>query len=260
MNDVVEIVVPGETFRLTYADQPVLVEGLTFTPAAVTVWVSHDEACVVLTGNHPLVKRTLAGGVRRKQTDVRILRVDEEGKVVLRWSGELVGLEVTDTSVEYRAESSISMALSRPIGMRVTRTCQHQLFDVNCGLKRERFAKTATIVAMLGCRCALDIELSPDWVRDGELRHALTGERVSIVEAEPNPGERGAVLVLQAVPYNAKVGDSVEIAPGCDRRVETCRDRFNNVRAFGGFPFLPTKLPFEESLARSPTVDRDHVC
>jgi uncharacterized phage protein (TIGR02218 family) len=34
-------------------------------------------------------------------------------------------------------------------------------------------------------------------------------------------------------------GDAFHVTAGCDRRFATCRDRFNNVRRFRGFPHMP---------------------
>ena len=34
-------------------------------------------------------------------------------------------------------------------------------------------------------------------------------------------------------------GDGLTVTPGCDKRFETCRDRFDNAVAFRGFPHLP---------------------
>lgn len=40
-------------------------------------------------------------------------------------------------------------------------------------------------------------------------------------------------------PYPVEVDDIYQATPGCDKSLETCRDRFNNVVNFGGFPYLP---------------------
>ena len=37
---------------------------------------------------------------------------------------------------------------------------------------------------------------------------------------------------------------SVEIAPGCDLRRDTCAGRFGNLLNFGGFPDIPGRNPF----------------
>jgi uncharacterized phage protein (TIGR02218 family) len=41
------------------------------------------------------------------------------------------------------------------------------------------------------------------------------------------------------MPRPIEVGDTFDITAGCDKRLETCRDRFSNVVNFGGFPHMP---------------------
>ena len=49
-----------------------------------------------------------------------------------------------------------------------------------------------------------------------------------------------AILTLLEAPMRAIVGgDGFIIRAGCDKRLETCRDRFANVPNFRGFPHMP---------------------
>jgi uncharacterized phage protein (TIGR02218 family) len=34
-------------------------------------------------------------------------------------------------------------------------------------------------------------------------------------------------------------GDRVRLEPGCDKRLETCREKFDNLLNFRGFPDIP---------------------
>ena len=43
----------------------------------------------------------------------------------------------------------------------------------------------------------------------------------------------------QAMPEPIAAGDSFTVTAGCDKRFETCHDRFNNVVNFRGFPHIP---------------------
>ena len=35
------------------------------------------------------------------------------------------------------------------------------------------------------------------------------------------------------------IGDMIAVSAGCDKAPETCRDRFNNIANFRGFPHMP---------------------
>ena len=45
------------------------------------------------------------------------------------------------------------------------------------------------------------------------------------------------IEVWQSLPIAA--GDQVKVIAGCDKRAETCRDRFANLTNFRGFPHIP---------------------
>ena len=49
-----------------------------------------------------------------------------------------------------------------------------------------------------------------------------------------------ARLQLQeALPFGVAVGDTAVLEAGCDRRLETCRDKFGNAVNFRGEPRVP---------------------
>jgi uncharacterized phage protein (TIGR02218 family) len=43
----------------------------------------------------------------------------------------------------------------------------------------------------------------------------------------------------QAMPQPIATGDTFTVTAGCDKRFDTCHDRFNNVVNFRGFPHIP---------------------
>jgi len=46
-------------------------------------------------------------------------------------------------------------------------------------------------------------------------------------------------IVFIPLPFTVLAGVKVKIYPGCDKRLATCRDKFDNVVNFRGFPFVP---------------------
>jgi uncharacterized phage protein (TIGR02218 family) len=47
------------------------------------------------------------------------------------------------------------------------------------------------------------------------------------------------VELWQALGLPVAPGDLVRVEAGCDKRLDTCRLKFNNVRNFRGFPDIP---------------------
>jgi hypothetical protein len=51
---------------------------------------------------------------------------------------------------------------------------------------------------------------------------------------------------------NDSSGDAlVALYPGCDHTRETCKDKFDNLANYGGFPWIPSKNPFANSVSGS---------
>lgn len=49
----------------------------------------------------------------------------------------------------------------------------------------------------------------------------------------------GSFSLFEALYYTPNVGDQYELIPGCGKSRDECRDKWNNVVNFGGFPDLP---------------------
>jgi len=71
----------------------------------------------------------------------------------------------------------------------------------------------------------------------GMLVTANAGSRMII-------GHTGINLTMVAPMPGLTAGMDVQLYAGCDHAVATCRDRFNNLTNYGGFPFIPVKNPF----------------
>ena len=49
----------------------------------------------------------------------------------------------------------------------------------------------------------------------------------------------GSIILFEKMPYEIQVGDGFSISQGCDKKLETCRDIFDNVINHGGYFYLP---------------------
>jgi uncharacterized phage protein (TIGR02218 family) len=49
----------------------------------------------------------------------------------------------------------------------------------------------------------------------------------------------GQFVLWDALVYPVLVGDEYSMSPGCDKRLDTCREKFDNLLNFGGFPTVP---------------------
>lgn len=68
-----------------------------------------------------------------------------------------------------------------------------------------------------------------------------TGANVGLKSQEVKAfGAGGDIELYEAFFYPVEVGDEFEITPGCRKRLEDCRDKWDNVLNFGGFTRIPT--------------------
>jgi uncharacterized phage protein (TIGR02218 family) len=63
--------------------------------------------------------------------------------------------------------------------------------------------------------------------------------RVSEVREHRADAGHVRLALWQQTPLAASIGDGFTVTAGCDKRFETCRDRFANAANFRGFPHMP---------------------
>jgi hypothetical protein len=54
----------------------------------------------------------------------------------------------------------------------------------------------------------------------------------------------GSLITLGRLFNPLVIGSSAQLVAGCDRTMDDCLDKFDNLDNFGGFPFIPTINPF----------------
>ena len=119
-------------------------------------------------------------------------------------------------------------------------TCNHTLFDDCCSLAKEDYKVTAIVTldttgTIVSSTSFEDSEFNDSYFTAGEL--------IFGVEARTIVAHSGADITLM---YRMKTlidGDTVFAYPGCNRRLETCRDKFDNIVNSLAFPFIPTENP-----------------
>lgn len=74
-----------------------------------------------------------------------------------------------------------------------------------------------------------------------------TGPNVGLKAQEIKRYEAdGTAETYEPAYYGVTVGDEYEFIPGCRKRLEDCRDKWNNVPNFGGDSFVPTSSQYQQ--------------
>lgn len=178
--------------------------------------------------------------------DVRLWLVNwaDVAERMLRFRGTLG--EVVQEGGAFRAElRGLSEALNRPMGRIIQPGCDAVLGDARCGVDLGQPEWSAEIVleAVRERRVlvAAPVGFPAGWFQRGTavfLDGAAQGLRLT-VKADRIADGRMEVELWQEPGVQPRAGDRVRLVAGCDRRSETCRQKFHNFHNFRGFPHVP---------------------
>jgi uncharacterized phage protein (TIGR02218 family) len=117
-------------------------------------------------------------------------------------------------------------------------TCNHIVFDSKCTLVEANYKTTATVTLdSTGTKLT-------SATFGGEVDGYFTGGKVLFGdEARTVISHVGSVVTLMYKFRELEDNNSVDAYPGCDGRAETCRDKYNNIINYLGFPFIPEENP-----------------
>jgi uncharacterized phage protein (TIGR02218 family) len=136
--------------------------------------------------------------------------------------------------------------LNQESGRRYTAACSADLGDARCtiDLSNTAFRGTGAITTLSGTSTFTSTGLdafADSWFSAGRLTWTGGANATLAVEVKRHRIDAETVIIelWQAMPEPLGIGDAFTVTAGCDKRLETCRDRFNNVLNFRGFPHIP---------------------
>lgn len=153
--------------------------------------------------------------------------------------------ELTVNGIAYTAElRSLTSRLNQKVGRVYQRTCDAVFGDARCGFNKASVTTTGTVVSAASPRSIVFSGLTEDseYYSRGVLTW-LTGPNagvsydIKIHTNSPSPDDTIQLWVpCTEVP---QVGDTAAITAGCLQTAAVCKDKFNNLANFQGFPHIP---------------------
>lgn len=118
------------------------------------------------------------------------------------------------------------------------------LGHTRCGFDVSTLTRTATVASVIDARnftITVTEPLAVDgWFANGAVKFT-SGANDGLAFDIRDWTESTALVSLWFAPYGVvQVGDTLDIAPGCDFSTTMCNDKFNWILHYQGFPFLPT--------------------
>lgn len=165
---------------------------------------------------------------------------------VLLFKGSFGEIRRSDGAFEVELRG-LAEALNAPVGRSVLKTCDRKLGDAKCGFDVDRSGFSGEDAATAGSGSATIVAVGLSAFADGWFSQGvvtwLSGENAGgsgSVKADRTDSVGARRIALWQAPGRPiGVGDRFRIVAGCDKRVETCRKKFDNLLNFRGFPLIP---------------------
>lgn len=165
---------------------------------------------------------------------------------VLLFRGRLGEIQRKDGLFEVELRG-LTERLNVPVGRSILRTCDRILGDAKCGFDFDTagFSAEGTVGDPIGAAkiaCNGLNGFAEGWFEHGLLEW-LDGENAgqrAVVKTDERKGGTSRTLELwQAPRLTVAAGDRFRVVAGCDKRADTCRNKFGNFLNFRGFPHIP---------------------
>lgn len=163
----------------------------------------------------------------------------------LRFRGTLG--EIRREGGAFQAElRGLTERLNQARGRTFQRTCSAVLGDAHCGFDPGLAGFSAEVTLEAGGDGQVFFlrglgDYAEGWFAQGRLvvlsgaAEGLTG----LIKRDRAAGAAREVLLWEGLRAPVVAGDRIRLLAGCDRRAETCREKFDNLLNFQGFPHLP---------------------
>ena len=117
--------------------------------------------------------------------------------------------------------------------------CMRTLYDTGCGVNRDALTVDGRVTAnsTAGTELTSNLTQADGWFEQGVVK--FTSGRNAGLSRTVKSYKGGVLSFALRLPYPPATGDVFKIYPGCDKRQETCKAKFNNVIHFRGFPYVP---------------------
>lgn len=134
-------------------------------------------------------------------------------------------------------------ALDQERGRLYAAGCSAELGDIRCGvnLSAPPYRMTGVVATTDGRQSLVSSQVASTaagFFTRGAVRFT-TGANAGAAAIIKDHRGGGEVVLWQSLGQDLMPGDQFIATAGCDKRLSTCRDRFDNAVNFRGFPFIP---------------------
>ena len=163
---------------------------------------------------------------------------DTSAGTIKLFEGRLIEPELDRNSISVSVASDLDeLNVQMPRNL-YQPSCTNTLFDGACGLLRQNFMVSTTIESgSTAARILCQVNQPQGWFTQGVIEFLDGGN--SGLKRTIRLHESGALLLTLPLLEAPQAGQRIKVYPGCDKRLETCQNRFDNFARFRGAPFIP---------------------
>ncbi|MCH7338185.1 hypothetical protein ACI8B_210217 [Acinetobacter proteolyticus] len=239
-----DLTIAGQLYR---SDGPIIErEGITqnlgieVDSLSVTIMVNDDT----LFSDVPIVQAFHNGildGARFKLERVFMdmnTPTDTSAGAITLFEGSLIEPEMDRNQIHVNAASDTDILNVKMPRNLYQPSCLNTLFDSGCGLLSSAYVVNTTIEAnSTPSRIICTLNQPQGWFTQGVVEFTQGVNRG--IKRTVRLHESGALLLTLPLLEMPAIGEEIKVYPGCDKRLETCQNRFNNRARFRGAPFVP---------------------
>lgn len=255
-----------ETFAYTSAPESITFNATTYTPKAISrsepsirgsTADSDATLTVTLPIGDPLAQRYVSG-VPAGQDELTVYRRHSNDgptpETIVFFEGLVDSMAVRGNEALIAVRPQSSKFRRTTPKRKFQAPCAHVLYDLGCGISDSdpNFAFPVVVTAISADGATVTVSgtglsaQASDFFLGGVLRQGGVDRRMVLTQNDLG-GDVMEVTVL--IPFqDLSTGTNMTLLAGCDHSVTTCRDKFDNVDRYGGFPFIPTKNPFDTGI------------
>ena len=243
-----------QTYHYTPARLPVMVGAFSYTPKVIQRGnytfkkdMTSEDSLKIDVQNDLDFLENFKVIVPVRTTNVTIFRRhrgDPDGELRAIFRGRVRGVTWGNAKATVECDSMTAMAKRGGLTLNYQIPCNHFLYTVGCGLAKGDWGKAGRLTQMSSNNRVLESPVfgsKPDgWWKLGFIE---IGEGAYMVTAHSG----NSVTLLNGVEGVAVNSDFI-IYPGCDLKLDTCWDKFNNGLNHLGFKWSPAENVFETGI------------
>lgn len=248
-------------WRWTSSDAAIMVAGATYLPEPLTrgsIEMNEEARTGTVDVRAPSsndVVRLFAKSQPYTPITVQIFRVQRDDPDLVAasiFSGQVESCKFSPRTGTLHCTAAENVTTRKLATLLYQTTCNNELFDHRCQVDPTYFTYSYDVAEIsdpnpsAGLGFGVVLESAAATFFYGDLEGILIGGIVRFgTQRQTIIGHTGAQIYLLRPLDDLLIGSTLELSAGCPKTVDACRDTFNNLLRFNGFPHIPQKNPFE---------------